>query len=97
MEIVKYLCEFFFTDFWHWMGGLICLVVIVNGIFVNLFRIIMAAVMRMRKLPNRDPMTLPQDAPEGAIWPREGKQYIRIKDAWVEFDGLIRNKEDKEE
>ena len=20
MEITKYLCEFFFTDFWHWLG-----------------------------------------------------------------------------
>lgn len=20
MEIAKYLCEFFFTDFWHWLG-----------------------------------------------------------------------------
>lgn len=20
MEIVKYLCEFFFTNFWHWLG-----------------------------------------------------------------------------
>lgn len=20
MEIVQYLCEFFFTNFWHWLG-----------------------------------------------------------------------------
>lgn len=20
MEIAKYLCEFFFCDFWHWLG-----------------------------------------------------------------------------
>ena len=20
MEIIKYLCEFFFTNFWHWLG-----------------------------------------------------------------------------
>ena len=20
MEITKYLCEFFFTNFWHWLG-----------------------------------------------------------------------------
>jgi len=20
MEIAKYLCEFFFTNFWHWLG-----------------------------------------------------------------------------
>ena len=29
MEIVKYLCEFFFTDFWHWLG----LVVILGIVF----------------------------------------------------------------
>ena len=23
MEIVKYLCEFFFTDFWHFLGLLL--------------------------------------------------------------------------
>lgn len=28
MEIVKYLCEFFFTDFWHWLGLLFVLSVI---------------------------------------------------------------------
>ena len=28
MEIVKYLCEFFFTNFWHWLG----LALIVGGI-----------------------------------------------------------------
>ena len=21
METTMYLCEFFFTDFWHWLGG----------------------------------------------------------------------------
>lgn len=20
MEVTKYLCEFFFTNFWHWLG-----------------------------------------------------------------------------
>ena len=20
MEVTRYLCEFFFTDFWHWLG-----------------------------------------------------------------------------
>lgn len=25
MEVTKYLCEFFFTDFWHWLGLVICL------------------------------------------------------------------------
>lgn len=25
MEITKYLCEFFFTNFFHWLGLVICL------------------------------------------------------------------------
>jgi len=25
MEITKYLCEFFFTDFWHWLGLVVAL------------------------------------------------------------------------
>lgn len=29
MEITKYLCEFFFTNFWHWLG----LVVILGIVF----------------------------------------------------------------
>ena len=28
MEIVKYLCEFFFTNFWHWLGLLFIIAVI---------------------------------------------------------------------
>ena len=28
METAKYLCEFFFTNFWHWLGGLFYLAVI---------------------------------------------------------------------
>lgn len=29
METVKFVCEFFFTDFWHWLG----LVVLIGVIF----------------------------------------------------------------
>lgn len=25
METVKYLCEFFFGNFWHWLGGVVLL------------------------------------------------------------------------
>lgn len=25
MEVVKYLCEFFFGNFWHWLGLVIIL------------------------------------------------------------------------
>lgn len=25
METVKFVCEFFFTDFWHWLGLIITL------------------------------------------------------------------------
>ena len=28
METVKYLCEFFFCNFWHWLGLLIILAVV---------------------------------------------------------------------
>ena len=28
MEIIKYLCEFFFCDFWHWLGLVIMLAVL---------------------------------------------------------------------
>ena len=34
MEVVKYLCEFFFTNFWHWLG----LVLLIG--FVPAFRFI---------------------------------------------------------
>lgn len=30
METIKYLCEFFFTNFWHWLG----LWIIIGTIFV---------------------------------------------------------------
>lgn len=32
MEIVKYICEFFFTNFWHWLGLLILLAVIFGSV-----------------------------------------------------------------
>lgn len=35
MEIVKYICEFFFTDFWHWSGLLIFLVVIFGSTYIK--------------------------------------------------------------
>lgn len=28
MEVTRYLCEFFFTNFWHWLGLLIILAVV---------------------------------------------------------------------
>ena len=30
METVKYLCEFFFGNFWHWLGLLVMLCVVCN-------------------------------------------------------------------
>ena len=35
MEIVKYLCEFFFTNFWHWLGLVILIGVAYQKIIVN--------------------------------------------------------------
>jgi hypothetical protein len=31
MEVIKYLCEFFFCNFWHYMGLLI-MIYVVSGI-----------------------------------------------------------------
>jgi hypothetical protein len=78
--------EFFFGDFWHWLGALIFLMVIVDGFFVNLFRIINNAVIRKRQSPERDPMIPPTEAPQGTIWPYNGNKYIRIDDTWVKID-----------
>ena len=36
MEIVKYLCEFFFTNFWHWLGLAALLCVIFGYGFINI-------------------------------------------------------------
>ena len=34
MEITKYLCEFFFCDFWHWLGLTITLCAIRFGTII---------------------------------------------------------------
>ena len=34
MEITKYLCEFFFTNFWHWLGLTITLCAIRFGTII---------------------------------------------------------------
>lgn len=31
MEIVKYLCEFFFANFWHWLGLFFIVLAIFEG------------------------------------------------------------------
>lgn len=51
--------KFFFGDFWHWLGGLIFLVVIVDGVFVNLLRLLAGAINRKRNLPDCDSKGLP--------------------------------------
>lgn len=28
MEEIKYLCEFFFDDFWHWLGLVVILAIV---------------------------------------------------------------------
>ena len=33
MELIKFI----FSDFWHWLGAFVFLVIIVYGIFVNFF------------------------------------------------------------
>lgn len=32
METAKYLCEFFFCNFWHWLGLTIMLCVVRSGV-----------------------------------------------------------------
>ena len=40
-----------------------------------------------------DTFELPTNAPQGAIWPFDGKNYIRINDTWVQLtDDLISDK-----
>jgi len=40
MEIAKYLCEFFFTNFWHWLGLVIIIAIFIDGVILNLYRMI---------------------------------------------------------
>ena len=35
MEIVKYLCEFFFDNFWHWLELIILMGIISQKVIVN--------------------------------------------------------------
>lgn len=37
METVKYVCEFFFGNFWHWLGLFILISTIFSGGFINIF------------------------------------------------------------
>ena len=39
MEIIKYICEFFFTNFWHWLGLFFVLAVIFGGGYTKLIEI----------------------------------------------------------
>ena len=84
---------FFFGNFWHWLGALIFLVVIVDGFFLNLFRIINNAIIRKRKIPERNIEEFPANAPNGVIWPFNGKMYIRIDGTWYELGDNIKNHE----
>ena len=35
MAIIKFLCEFFFTNFWHWIGGLFYLSVLAGAAIIK--------------------------------------------------------------
>ena len=87
MEIVKYI----FGDFWHWLGALIFLVVIIHGVIANLLKAILATIQKKDELPEHDPMDLPAIAPQGAIWPYDGKQYIFVKDTWIQLSDTLLN------
>lgn len=50
MEVTKYLCEFFFTDIWHWLG-----LVILLGVFnPNLVSIIIDKSKKIVKQDEKD-------------------------------------------
>lgn len=35
METIKYLCEFFFTNFWHWLGLVILVSCLIPSISIK--------------------------------------------------------------
>lgn len=37
MQVLKYICEFFFTNFWHWLGlvSILCIIFRVELISFN--------------------------------------------------------------
>lgn len=85
MELIKFI----FSDFWHWLGAFVFLVIIVDGIFVNFFRVIIHALKWKQKVPERDPMDFPEKAPQGTIWPRYGEKYIFINGTWIQLTGTL--------
>ena len=36
LEIIKYICEFFFTNFWHYIGLLVLVCVIIGRYFIKI-------------------------------------------------------------
>ena len=36
MEQTKYLCEFFFADFWHWLGLFLIVAALFNQPFIKI-------------------------------------------------------------
>ena len=48
MEIVKYLCEFFFTNFWHWLGLVVVLCITFR------FGLVSFITDNSKKIVNRD-------------------------------------------
>lgn len=48
MEITKYLCEFFFTNFWHWLGLVVILAVVFR------FGLVSFITDNSRKIVKRD-------------------------------------------
>lgn len=36
MEEIKYLCEFFFDDFWHWLGLVVILAIVFGSSLISM-------------------------------------------------------------
>ena len=49
MEITKYLCEFFFTNFWHWLGLVVILAVVFRFGLVSFITDNSRMIMRQNK------------------------------------------------
>jgi len=49
METVKYLCEFFFTNFWHWLGLFFIVLAIFEGGLIRNIKVIDKSVNKEKE------------------------------------------------
>jgi hypothetical protein len=56
-----------------------------------MFRIINNSVIHKRHLPKSYQKELPSDAPDGVIWPYNGRYFIRVDGIWNELGDKYNN------